>query len=518
MQSHQKLKNLASRMLEAVPLLATTIFFISIFVYIFVYTFGTLELEEIKAHWNERRCEPLVMTLAALVQIDPKIDTTTFAVDNFEFCIGRIIDSSLSLFLSPMLAVFGQQIDATKPITDSMNYLREMAFSLMKPLMAIFGKLWDKFSLITFECARIFYKMYSAMDRIFGIATASVFAGMSMYKGIQNMMGFVIQVIIAILIILCILVVFLYFVMWPVIPVILTMIGILSTTVYAANVSGMSGSFCVAPSTLVKVKEGYKKVSELTAGEALHDGVIEGILKVEGSGECVRIHGVVLSKSHLVYHGRWIFAGDHPLAVPVPLEDTPSFLYCLNTSTRTWIVKDTSEELILRDWEELPDSHVIDFAWEKHIYTLLNGSAPTKPLRGGPGRGLFGEDTFVFDKKGNAVHIFSVSTGDYIKDKSGYTRVIGIYQDTSELVPFSGPNQSIWYYSKPKKIWKHPTIESCLPKRSYGFQLVTESGTFMVGYYRPGFKDIHTVLVRDFTEVGAKRIHETYPFTASFLN
>jgi len=500
-------------MLEAVPLLATTLFFIGIF----TYTIATFELEEIKANWNERRCEPLVMTMAALITIDEKVDPSAFAVDNFEFCIGRLVDSSIGLFLSPMLSLLGKQLDATKPITDSMNYLREMAFSLMKPLLAMFGKLWEKFSLVNFQAARIFYKLYSAMDRIFGIATASVFAGMAMYKGIQNMMGFVIQIIIAILIILCILVIFLYFVMWPVIPIILTMIGILSTTVYAANVSGMSGSFCVAPSTLVKVKDGYKKVSELVAGEELYDGVIEGILKVEGSGECVNIHGVILSKSHLVYNEKWIFAGDHPMAKPVPSKETPDFLYCLNTSTRTWIVKG-EEELVLRDWEELPDSDAVDYAWEKHIYTLLNGVEPNKPLRGGPGRGLFGEDTVVFDKKGGKVHIFAVSTGDYIKDKSGYTRVIGIYHDTSEMIPFSGPNQCVWYYSKPKKLWLHPTIESCLPKRSYGFQLVTESGTFMVGYYRSGFKDIHTTLVRDFTEVGAKRIHETYPFTESFLN
>jgi len=86
-------------MLDAVPLLATTLAFISIF----AYSYAQLELKEIQLTWNERRCEPLVIVMAALVQIDPKKDPTEMAVENFEFCIGKIIDSSIAIFLAPML-------------------------------------------------------------------------------------------------------------------------------------------------------------------------------------------------------------------------------------------------------------------------------------------------------------------------------------------------------------------------------------------------------------------------------
>jgi len=491
-------------MLEAVPLLATTLVFIGIF----AYSYASLELEEIKAHWNERRCEPLVMVAASSMKVND-IDPA----ENFEFCIGKIIDSSIAIFLAPMLQLFSKQVDATKPITESMNYLRQMASTLMKPLTDIFGQLWNRFGYIVFQAARVFYKLYSAMDRIFGIATAAVFAGMSMYKAIQNMIGFVFQVIIAILIILCILVIFLYFVMWPVIPLILTMIGILSATVYAGNVSGMAGSFCVAPSTLVKTKRGWKMVCEIETGEELDDGVVEGVLKFDGiGGSCVSIDGLVISKSHLIFNGiEWIFAEKYLGAVECK---SPAFLYCLNTSTRTWTVKGSvhTSEHLLRDWEELPDSPHIDFAWETLIDTLLNGTS--KPLRVQPGRGLFGEDTIVWTRTAE-VDICDVVVGDYIKDKTGFTKVIGVYND-SELAPRSGPNRSVWYYSALKKRWIHPHIEECLPK-THGFHLITESGTFFIGFTRPGVREQSKMLVRDFTEVGATRIHETYAFTAASL-
>jgi hypothetical protein len=161
-------------------------------------------------------------------------------------------------------------------------------------------------------------------------------------------------------------------------------------------------------------------------------------------------------------------------------------------------------EIILRDWEELPDLDHISFAWESLIYKILNGKE-IPPLRSSAlGRGLFGEDTLIHVKDKGDVPIREVLTGDYVKDKNGYTRVIGVYYDISEMVPRSGPNESAWLLIN--GLWTHPravTLHS-----NTGYHLVTESGTFFT----------HDVLMRDFTEVGANRIQETYPFTASFLN
>jgi hypothetical protein len=107
----------------------------------------------------------------------------------------------------------------------------------------------------------------------------------------------VIQVCIAILVVLVALVIILWFVMWPVIPVVLTAIGVISTTIYGANVSGMAGSFCVAPDTEVQTVDGWKPVRELVPGHTLKTGRVEGVLHVVTGPEtrCVRLNGVVLS-------------------------------------------------------------------------------------------------------------------------------------------------------------------------------------------------------------------------------
>jgi hypothetical protein len=133
------------------------------------------------------------------------------------------------------------------------------------------------------------------------------------------------------------------------------------------------------------------------------------------------------------------------------------------------------------------------------------------PLRSAPGRGLLGPETFLWTPLGANTPITQIKIGDYVRDSTGFTKVLGIYRDT-EVVPKSGPNASVWYYMPIKRIWTHVAGKiKCGPCQRGGYNLVTESGSFKIGFAS------ERMLVRDFTEVGAKRIHETYPFVKSIL-
>ena len=495
-------------MLEALPLLVTTLLMIGIF----SYAYATIELKKIRANWNTLRCDPLVVLIAQMIPTDPNINPSEFATENFKFCTEKLVDASISIFIQPMLKLFTSQLGATDAIKSSINYLKTAATSLLDPINDSFNNSWSSVKILLYQIARVFYNIHSAMDRIFGIATASVFAGISLFKGIQNAMGFVIQVIIAILIVLCILVIFLYFVMWPVIPLILTMIGILSTSVYAANVSGMADSFCVAPDTLVKMADGWKKVRDIVPGDKLNEGVVEGVLKTTGSF-CVEIEGVIISRSHLVYTDKWISAGNHPLAKNI--DAVPDFLYCLNTSNHTWQVKSSedSETLLLRDWEELPDG--FDLEWEHLVYNLLNKNDCSSLTSAG--RGLTGPKSYVINKSGHIIPITEVQIGDYIKDGLGVTKVIGLYKDTATDVPIRGPNASAWVYRSVPSSWEHVFFKwdaDCICKE--GYQLITDSGQYVVTFSIGA--QSQKIIMRDFTEVGADEIHKTYPFTSEILN
>ncbi len=483
-------------MLEAVPLLAVTVGFLSVF----LYNFATLQLEDIKNNWNQRRCEPLVMTMAHLVAKEGE-DPQKFAADNFQFCIGKLVQSSLMMVIAPMLKVFSQQVDATKPLQESINSLRGSAGSLIAPIHALFGTMWDKFGFVIYQIVRIFVKMMSAFDRVFGIATASLFAGMSMIKAIENSMNFVINVCIIILTILVILVIFLFFIMWPVIPVVLTLIGVLSASIHAGRVGGMAGSFCVAGNTLVRTEKGWRDASGIRPGDRLADGgIVEGVLETVGA-PVVEYKGVVISASHLVWFAErnaWIPAGELPGAKH--LDEIPEKLYCLNVDSHVWEVRGTGGEVLkLRDWEELPDGY--DQVWEALIEHLLGTSLDEST----PGRGLVGAQTKVYVEGKGILVVSKVQLGDFVKDRGDtFTRVLGVYRDCSEFLPASGVSESAWILQNGS--WQHRDSGKYGSKE--GYHLITESGTFLIE---------GAICVRDFTEVGINRIHETYPFVENLL-
>lgn len=514
-------------MAKVLPLFVVTF----LFLFTFAYAFADLELGAVRANWNARRCEPLVMLMAQNVPTDPSVDTSAFASENFSFCMGKIIDSVLATAFKPIMGIFNKQVNIAEQAQDMTNTMRTSATSLMKPITGMFQTFFDKIKLTTFQIFRIFFKIQSAIERVTAVATASIFAGISMYQGIQNTIDFVVKVVFIILGILVALVFFLFFIMTPFIPTILATIAVL----VAAGISAaddMKGSFCVAPETLVKLVDGdWKAVKNIQASDTLWGGsVVEGVLEVQAKDECcVNIEGVIISKSHLLLHnGSWIFAGDHPNAKIS--ETQPKRLFCLNISDRCWTVKTKTGEIVLRDWEELPEEDSESDDWEALIFELLNRQAIVSTAAwSAPGRGLFGGETKVHCCGRGIIPIRDVKVGDWIMDQHfpygltgednegipfttgqglqgiPFTQVLGVYRDTSELVPMDGPNSAVWCWLPEKNLWRHPKVNLQQIAKKEGYQLVTDSGTF---------KTADGIWARDFTEVGHDRIHETYSFTS----
>lgn len=525
------MESTSSGVYKALPLLVVTLAFVAYF----INSFANLELNNIRRDWNLRRCEPLVMLIASKVPIDQKIDPDDFSSENFKFCLNKIIDSAISPLFTPIMSIFQKQVGVAGIIQSSTNTLKSSAASLITPFSDIMSSFNGKLTNIVYQIVRSFYKLGSAFDRANAVAYSAVFGGMAMWKGMDNYIRFICSVIVTILIVLVVLVVFLWFVLFPFVPLIISTIGIVSYILGEASTAGMAGAFCVEEGTLVKMKEGsFKKVEEIQPGDALFEGSVEGVLQTIGGfgGKYMTIDGVTLSESHLVFEKeKWIFAKDHSRAKGP--ERIPRRLFCLNTTTRTWIVKTKEGELLLRDWEELPDDDTTDLDWELLIFEMLNRKTIISPVDWSePGRGLFGPETLVEVKEKGLVPISEVRIGDYVRDSdrlsssklppftqgsglSPFTQVAGIYSDTSSAVPRSGPNKSVWCWLEGKDIWRHPLIHPLTPvskesliESSRGYNLITTSGTFLLH---------NGLLVRDFTEVGWDRIDKTYSFTANLL-
>jgi hypothetical protein len=476
-----------------VPLIFVTFLYITLFAYLIAST----QIEGLREDWNTVRCQPMAMFFASYIPTDPNVNRSKFSSDNFEFCIQGLIDSSISLVMLPVMGIFSTNLSAAKTTQTSVNNLRNSAASdVGNPFNALINLAWKKFGFIMSQIFRVMYKVNSSFQRIFGITLASVFAGLSVFKAINNSIKVIIKVCIILLIIIIALLFLIFIPLSPFIAVLLipTIIAI-GVTEYGGAVAGMEESLnnCVEEGTLVKCRHGWKKVEDLLLGDELWEGKVEGILCGKGSAS-VSIASVTLSKMHIVFDAsvdRWVFAKDHADAIPC---DTPSRVYSLVTSERTWVVRG-EKELVLRDWTHAKeeDEEVI----QRKVCSLLG--VPFVETRG---LGLLGPESRVWKSSGS-VPLSSIRLGDRIHDGEGMTEVTSLYMST-ELGNASGPNDAIWTLDSSG--WSQLPVEKSwaqVPLMHCG----TESGKLLVnGYVR-----------RDFNEVEKWQFHELEEFLLSLL-
>jgi hypothetical protein len=190
--------------MKGLPLILVTMAFVGIFANSVI----SVQLSEVRANWNARRCEALVIAMAHMVPdgSDPSVDPTEFSVKNFAFCLEQMIEDSMKVAMAPINNAFNLQISLASPITNSTNYLRSNATSLVNPMASYFQGMWDRMKVLTNSISLAFYKLNSAFQRIQAAVISSIFAGISVIRGILNVINLVIWVIRLIIIIMMIIV------------------------------------------------------------------------------------------------------------------------------------------------------------------------------------------------------------------------------------------------------------------------------------------------------------------------
>jgi hypothetical protein len=448
------------------------------------------------------------MLIAQMVP-DPKdtsVDPSTFAADNFTFCLNKIIDASIVAAITPVMGVFSKQMDAAGPIQESINTMKASASAgIMNPINSYVNNLWKKFGYILYQFARVLLKFNSAFERIFGVLLSSLFAGMAMFLGILNAKNFVVKVCMILLNIIIALLFIFFIPLLPVIPIIIIPV-ITALTVAGANTGGMSDAFnCVEPGTMVACRDTWKPVENLVEGDKLPIGHVTGILKGVPGGKCVNIDGVVISGLHIVFDStqkRWVYASDHTMAVPC---DSPDIVYCITTTSGEWTVRTDRGEMCLRDWTDIPIDPTSDDEFERVVDKMLNGNVNTKRISKYRGISIINEDAKILHKERGYIPIKEVRLNDMIHDGNEFTKVLGIYKGKRDGVR-AGIQDSGWIWEQTKQRWIHPMIKSDIPH--IGYTLVTQSGI----YYAEG------KLRRDITEIGATNLHKTGSTVLSLLN
>jgi hypothetical protein len=479
--------------------------------------------DEVMANWSKYRDNPLYMFAAPMFKPDEDPRSRLgFAADNFRDVIVSLMMKVFAVFLQPVMKII-------QMVTSSM----EESLKGIMNMRGLFKNMFQKFSSVTnvfqrrynntFHALRVTWtKLRESLNKTFGVAVSSLYAGVSAFRAIDNAARLMTIVAIVILSILLGFVIFFFFILWPILPIIIIGIHFVAQTPYAGEVMGMESAFCFEAETYLPTTDGKKMIKDVKVGDVLvyNDEriTVKGTMILDGEYEPLYdLYGVQVSGAHIYYeNGVATFVSEARDALPGA--SRPDSVYCLITSSHTIPVLSNNGVLLFADWEEIQAEE--DLAtWNKTVFEMLNPDtayeAPSKESLAS--EAAFSEQSSVFTPLG-PVQIRNLHPGTTVFDAKGLpTRVTGVVQlDISEITAAEKYDETTfvsagtWIRSGTK--WAQPKAVTPPPANMKWYMLFTEAGSFRV--VTSNFQDI---VVRDFSDVGSHEIQKTYDWVLESL-
>lgn len=513
-------------------------------------TVAKLEKTSVMNNWTKRRCEIPVMAAASFFKpnSDPR-SPGEFAKENFEFCMKTYVDKFTALFMSPIQALFSKQVNLASSGVDGVNTLRGITSTLYNTLLGILDPYFRKFIAGTYQISRIVQYFHMAVKRVNAMMVAMLYSGITMFRGMLNTIQFVIKVILIICGIMLAIIIILIFVLFPFVPLILSVLGAVVATVLAitmavtGEIGGLADTansdksgFCFAEDTMVAVMRNGQQVSVKVQDIKINDEFAHNCGKVTAtvimSGENVplfNINNIIVSGSHLVLgtDNVWKSVAKDERAIPVTT--TSPLLYCFNTTSHNIPVISTTNHntaiTLFRDWEEIEDEdYKGQWLWNYNILKTLNKSTKYTKWKDGlhPGATipLMSGDTSIKTAQGFVpISSLQINKSYVIGKDSKEHMVLGVIYGEVENVSENYSQTEKWhtelYELNGADTWVKGkgTLKLDGNASAHGYSIITQSGEFIIWDNATQTEKV----VRDFTDIGYKRIHETYPLVASRL-
>ena len=515
-------------------------------------TISKLERNGVMKNWDKRRCEFPVMTAGMFFKPsdDPR-SKSQFASDNFTFCMKSYVTQFIELAFAPFQAILGKHMNLGKDAMTMLSTIRSIINTLYNAFLSFLDPYFRRFTASVYEMSRIVQYIRMAVRKANAIMLSMLYQGLTLFRGMINTIQFVIKVILIICGIMLAIIIILIFVLFPFIPLILSVLGaivgavLMAVTIFAGYVdkaTSMKSGFCFAKNTKVFVKQsdGVEKavpIHQVQIGDelAFDCGKVTAVIKMEGNGVTLYdLNGILVSGSHLVFSEQeeWHLVEEDERAKKT--DKRSSILYCFNTESHKIPIytpnllneKPNKRVTFFRDWEEIPDEDLMgQYGWNFLILKTLNNSTNFQKWKDGLSRfnetPLLSEETLVKTPHGlMPLKVFTYDTSvKKVLDRAGQEQYVlgvidSIIDDVSTLQKTNSWHTELYEWDKENKAWIKGKSTLVRGKgQSKGKTLITDSGEFVIWDEQTKSEKI----VRDFTDIGYKSIHQTYPYVSQRL-
>ena len=361
------------------------IVFVIVLVIIFVFALPVIyvmtNMRKIRKNWPKYRCSPAVMPFASM--INKNVSTS----ENFQFCIGNIIDSSNQKSNAPTNNNIGKITTILTAFSGDMQNMRNAMYNLKQNAVNQFNDLQQK--------------MYNA------------------YKRIAYIFKLILKVIVRFMVTLRNLFMLGKYAFWTL------------ASMWEGPIGGFVRFFCFGGETLLKLDDGrIIPIRELKIDDKLFDGsLVTGVLEFDKcETEMYLYNGIYVSGNHFVYeHDQFIKVSDSKSATKV--EYNLGKIYCLMTDTGIIRIGDHK----FTDFNIVKNSNLYEMMVE-----LLVGKPVNMNITNEFNSFYSG---YTLDSKISGIKVQDIKVGDTI----GKNKILGkIYFSSDERTIYNIPDTDVW--------------------------------------------------------------------------
>ena len=283
--------------------------------------------KQIFSNFASFRCNPLMMPFAGLFGYD--------ASENFQFCLGNILQGRLGEAFSPIFKLLGSFGETLSTVINATLGLRKLFSNFFATVNGFISNVQTRIKMLMSAVQMSMLKMKELMGKVYGTMYAVIWMGTS---------------------------------------------GLTAGSNIANNdLVKFMMEFCFAPDTPIQLADGsWTTLASLHIGSTLSSlydekPVVTSLFEFDGSRTpMVRIGDVTVSAAHYVQcDGEWMEASDHPDAIPVAA--LPRLL-CLNVTGHRFVIG--RQGLVAADYDESESDDVVA-ATQALALCALNGG-PSK--------------------------------------------------------------------------------------------------------------------------------------------
>lgn len=344
--------------------LVMTILILIVFFGIFTYLYVKINIEPIKKNWNRDKCKPHIIPFAGIINPDPSKTASQSAKDNFYNCMNTILQGVSIEYLRPIYATIrNTNLNFTKIIEIFQNIRKMFNFSRIQ-IRSISEIIMARFLNVLMPIRITIIKLKAIIQKMQGVLVTALYTSIGAFFAMKSFLGAFIQLLLIGLGILAGMIVLMWIFPWTWPMAIassaffaLLAIPLAIVIIYLQHIVDITKPqqkpSCFDKNTVVKTKNGEKKISELNIGDILEDNSrVTATFKLNGKNTYMYSYcGIIVSGDHRVIDNeKYIYVKDHPKSVFLPYYNE-KYIYCINTCSKKIIIKD----ITFLDWDDMTE-------------------------------------------------------------------------------------------------------------------------------------------------------------------